>query len=189
MTRGSSPASTARSRAATGTLDGLLQTDAAINPGNSGGRSSTGSAASSGSTRPASRLAEAENVSFAIAIDGALPVIERDPEPDPGDAGLARDRVQLGRLGSGGGAAGPRRLGPRRGRHDVYPGGPGEDADLAVGDVIVAADDIPIDSAGDLTTLLAKRKPGDELDLELIDSRGPRLVTVEVERRAAGSLP
>ena len=55
----------------------------------------------------------------------------------------------------------------------VYPGGPGAKADLAVGDVIVAADDVPIRSASDLNKLLAERKVGDEVDLELIDSRGP----------------
>ena len=71
----------------------------------------------------------------------------------------------------------------------VYPGGPGEDAELAVGDVITVADDVPIDSAADLSRLLAEREPGDEVDLELIDSRGPRLVTVAVARRTPGALP
>ena len=49
--------------------------------------------------------------------------------------------------------------------------------------MIIAADDVPIDSAADLAKLLATRKPGDELDLELIDSRGPRLVTVTLTKR------
>ena len=49
--------------------------------------------------------------------------------------------------------------------------------------MIIAADDVPIDSAADLAKLLATRKPGDELDLELIDSRGPRLVTVTLAKR------
>ena len=61
----------------------------------------------------------------------------------------------------------------------VYPGGPADKADMAVGDVIIAADDVPIRNANALTKLIAQRKVGDELDLELIDSRGPRLVTVE----------
>ena len=61
----------------------------------------------------------------------------------------------------------------------VYPGGPADKADMAVGDVIIAADDVPIRNANALTKLIAQRKIGDELDLELIDSRGPRLVTVE----------
>ena len=60
---------------------------------------------------------------------------------------------------------------------------------MAVGDVIIAADDVPIRNANALAKLIAEREIGDELDLELIDSRGPRLVTVEVARRAPGTLP
>ncbi len=55
--------------------------------------------------------------------------------------------------------------------------------------MIIAADDVPIRNASALTKLIAQRKVGDELDLELIDSRGPRLVTVEVARRTPGALP
>ena len=62
-------------------------------------------------------------------------------------------------------------------------------ADLAVGDVIVAADDVPIRNASDLNELLAGRKVGDEVDLELIDSRGPRLVGVKLARRTPGARP
>jgi S1-C subfamily serine protease len=172
-----------------GKLTGLLQTDAAINPGNSGGPLVDSLGRLVGINTAGIRLAEAENVSFAIAIDGALPVIERIRDQTPatqawlgiafGSVGSDAAAVQLGLDASVRGAV----------VTVVYPGGPGEDADLAVGDVIVAADDVPVDSAGDLADLLAKRKPGDELDLELIDSRGPRLVTVKVERRAPGASP
>ena len=167
-----------------GELTGLLQTDAAINPGNSGGALVDRLGRLVGINTAGVRLAEAENVSFAIAIDGALPVIEQIRNQTPATQawlGIAFNSVdsdsaavQLGLDASIRGAA----------VTTVYPGGPGEDADLAVGDVIIAADDVPVDSAADLSKLLAGRKPGDELDLELIDSRGPRLVTVRVERRA-----
>jgi S1-C subfamily serine protease len=172
-----------------GKLTGLLQTDAAINPGNSGGPLVDRLGRLVGINTAGVRLAEAENVSFAIAIDGALPVIERIRNETPATQswlGIAFNSVetdaaavQLGLDASVRGAA----------VTVVYPGGPGEAADLAVGDVIIAADDVPIDSAADLTKLIATRKPGDELDLELIDSRGPRLVAVKVARRAPGSLP
>ena len=172
-----------------GKLTGLLQTDAAINPGNSGGPLVDRLGRLVGINTAGVRLAEAENVSFAIAIDEALPVIERIRNETPATQawlGVAFNSVetdaaavQLGLDASVRGAA----------ITVVYPGGPGEAADLAVGDVIIAADDVPIDSAADLTKLVATRKPGDELDLELIDSRGPRLVTVEVTRRAPGSKP
>ena len=170
-----------------GKLTGLLQTDAAINPGNSGGPLVDRQGRLVGINTAGVRLAEAENVSFAIAIDEALPVIARIRKQTPTTTtwfGVAFNSVdtdsaavQLGLDASVRGAA----------ITVVYPGGPGEDADLAVGDVIIAADDVPIDSAADLARLLAARKPGDELDLELIDSRGPRLVTVKLARRTPGS--
>ena len=166
-----------------GELTGLLQTDAAINPGNSGGPLVDRLGRLVGINTAGVRLPEAENVGFAIAIDGALPVIARIRNQTPATQtwlGIAFNSVdtdaaavQLGLDASIRGAA----------ITTVYPGGPADDADLAVGDVIIAADDVPIDSAADLTRLIGTRKVGDELDLELIDSRGPRLVTVKVARR------
>jgi putative serine protease PepD len=172
-----------------GTLTGLLQTDAAINPGNSGGPLVDRSGRLLGINTAGVRLAEAENVSFAIAIDEALPVIakiRRAPPDTEAWLGIAYSSVdsesaavQLGLDGSVRGAA----------VTVVYPGGPAEKADLAVGDVVIAADDVPIDSAADLSAVIADRKPGDELDLEVIDTAGPRLVTVAVTKRAPGALP
>ena len=166
-----------------GKLTGLLQTDAAINPGNSGGALVDRLGRLVGINTAGVRLAEAENVGFAIAIDGALPVIERIRNQTPatqtwlgiafGSIDSDSAAVQLGLDASIRGAA----------VTVVYPGGPGEDADLAVGDVIIAADDVPIDSAADLAKLIAGRKVGDALDLELIDSRGPRLANVKLTRR------
>ena len=166
-----------------GDLTGLLQTDAAINPGNSGGALVDRAGRLVGINTAGVRLAEAENIGFAIAIDEALPVIEEIRNETPSTEawlGLAYTSVdtpsaavQLGLDGSVRGAA----------VTAVYEGGPGARADLAVGDVIIAADDVPIDSAADLSQFLATRKPGDDVDLELIDSRGPRLVSVKLVRR------
>jgi S1-C subfamily serine protease len=172
-----------------GELTGLLQTDAAINPGNSGGPLVDRAGRLVGINTAGVRQEAAENIGFAIAIDGALPVIRRIRVASPATEawlGIAFSSVdtdsaavQLGLDSSVRGAA----------VTVVYPGGPGAKADLAVGDVITVADDVPVDSAADLAKVLASRKPGDELDLELIDSRGPRLVTVTVARRAPGALP
>jgi len=172
-----------------GMLTGLLQTDAAINPGNSGGPLVDRAGRLVGINTAGVREGNAENIGFAISIDGALPVINRIRLQTPSSQawlGIAYSSVdsesaavQLGLDSSTRGAA----------VTVVYPGGPGEKADLAVGDVITVADDVPINSAADLAKLLAKRKPGDEVDLELIDSRGPRLVTVKVARRAPGTTP
>ena len=157
-----------------GKLTGLLQTDAAINPGNSGGPLVDRSGRLLGINTAGVRLAEAENVSFAIAIDEALPVIARIRKAPPDSEswlGIAYSSVdsesaavQLGLDGTVRGAA----------VTVVYPGGPAEKADLAVGDVVIAADDVPVDSAADLSTVIASRDPGDELDLEVIDTAGPQ---------------
>ena len=173
-----------------GKLTGLLQTDAAINPGNSGGPLVDRSGRLLGSQhrrRPARRSRERE------LRDRDRRGAAGDREDPPGAAdsdGLARDRVFLGRLGVRRGPARPR-LGRVRGAAVtvVYPGGPAEKADLAVGDVVIAADDLPVDSAADLSAVIASRDPGDELDLEVIDTSGPRLVTVAVAKRAPGALP
>lgn len=166
-----------------GKLTGLLQTDAAINPGNSGGPLVDRSGRLVGINTAGVRLADAENVSFAIAIDGALPVVARIRRLRPASQawlGIAftsvdseATAVQLGLDGSVRGAA----------VTVVYPGGPGDQVDLAVGDVIVAAGAREIDSAQALTQILATRKPGDELQLELIDGAGPRRVQVTLARR------
>ena len=172
-----------------GDLTGLLQTDAAINPGNSGGPLVDRSGRLVGINTAGIRNADTENIGFAIAIDGALPVIAQISDAPPTTEawlGIAYSSVdsesaavQLGLDSSTRGAA----------VTEVYPGGPGDSADLAVGDVIVAADDVPIRNAAALTTLIASRKVGDEVDLELIDSRGPRLVGVKVARRTPGAVP
>ena len=65
----------------------------------------------------------------------------------------------------------------------VYPGGAGEKAEMAVGDVIVAAGGSEVDSAATLTEILAKLEPGAELELELIDTAGPRLARVTLTKR------
>ena len=91
-----------------GELTGLLQTDAAINPGNSGGALVDRSGRLVGINTAGVRLAEAENIGFAIAIDEALPVIEEIRNETPSTVawlGVAytsvdtpRAAVQLGLL-------------------------------------------------------------------------------------------
>jgi S1-C subfamily serine protease len=172
-----------------GDLTGLLQTDAAINPGNSGGPLVDRAGRLVGINTAGIREDGTEGIGFAIAIDGALPVIERLSRGAPSSEvwlGVSFSSVdsesaavQLGLDSSIRGAA----------ITVVYPGGAGEKAGLAVGDVITVADDVPIRNANALQELLATRKAGDDVDLELIDSRGPRLVTVTVARRTPGEVP
>ncbi len=79
-----------------GKLTGLLQTDAAINPGNSGGALVDRFGRLIGINTAAVSHASAENVGFAIAIDGALPVITRIRRVPEASRRLARNRLRLG---------------------------------------------------------------------------------------------
>ena len=172
-----------------GDLTGLLQTDAAINPGNSGGPLVDRAGRLVGINTAGIREDGTEGIGFAIAIDGALPVIERLSRGAPsGEAWLG---ISFGSVDSQSAAVQLGLDSSTRGPAVtvVYPGGPGAKAQLAVGDVITVADDVPIRNANALQTLIAKRKPGDELDLEVIDSRGPRLVTVTLAPRTPGEVP
>jgi putative serine protease PepD len=57
-------------------LQGLLQTDAAINPGNSGGPLIDAAGHLVGINTAGASASSAENIGFAISIDGALPIIQ-----------------------------------------------------------------------------------------------------------------
>ena len=72
----------------------------------------------------------------------------------------------------------------------VYPGGPGEKADLAVGDVITVADDVPINSAAGSSRSCSR--PGSRATSSTSScstAAGRGLVTVRLVRRTPGALP
>jgi S1-C subfamily serine protease len=168
-------------------LRGLLQTDAAINPGNSGGPLVDLTGRLVGINTAVARLMDAENIGFAIAIEEALPVIDRIRRPAAARAWFG---VAVGSVES---AAAAVRLGldpSVRGVvvSAVYDGQPAAKAGIVVGDVIVGLDGAPVPSAAAFATRLARLEPGDRIELELVDSAGPRLVTVTLVRRPA-SLP
>jgi S1-C subfamily serine protease len=54
------------------------------------------------------------------------------------------------------------------------------------GDVIVGAGGRAVGSARRLTEILSRLDPGDELVLELIDTSGPRRVTLKLAPRPSG---
>ena len=164
-------------------LEGLLQTDAAINPGNSGGALVDRAGRLVGINTAAARAGAAENIGFAIEIDAALPIIEEirsEPEATRAWLGLAIASVESDS------AAVALGLDPStRGVlvTEVYEGGPAARAEVLAGDVIVALDGKPIASVRELTSAVARLDPGDKVELELIDTAGPRLVQLTVTRR------
>jgi putative serine protease PepD len=170
-------------------LEGLLQTDAAINPGNSGGALVDGAGQLVGINTAGASAGEAENVGFAIAIDGAVPIIHQlgegnSPTEQQSWLGVQvaadSDReAALSQLGL------PTDL---RGAivEGVVPSGPAAGAGMQQGDVIVQLGDASIQSASDLTDALAGQQPGDSVQVRLQSTNGERTITVTLGTRPAG---
>ena len=164
-------------------LEGLLQTDAAINPGNSGGALVD----SAGNLIGINTIAAtgAENIGFAIAIDGARSVIDQIRSKPAGrqawigvtfdSIGSSAAAVQIGLQPDVRGAA----------VVAVFADSPASKAGLREGDVVVAVDGKAVRSAADMSKALAARKPGDSVVLDVVDQSGPRRATVKVAKRPA----
>ncbi|HKS52975.1 MAG TPA: trypsin-like peptidase domain-containing protein [Pseudonocardiaceae bacterium] len=155
-------------------LTGLIQIAANVVPGDSGGPLVNTAGQVVGIDTAAStgfRLeSAARGKGFAIPINDAL-AITRQIEAGAGSATvhigptgvlgiLVQDTARYGLAVSGATVAG------------VLPGLPGDQAELAAGDVIVAVDDTAVDSAASLTTVLNSHHPGDSVRLTWLDPSG-----------------
>jgi S1-C subfamily serine protease len=182
-------------------LENLIQTDAAINPGNSGGPLVDGEGKLIGINSAGALAALAENVGFAIAIDGAMEVAKEimadnpscgagssSSEEAPPEEGEPADPEQGQGGGSGSDQPAPSEepgawLGAAVADGDegallaeIVPGSPAEEAGLEPGDVVVGIDGEPVAGAEDLVNAVAQHEPGDQVTLELADGS-----SVEVE--------
>jgi S1-C subfamily serine protease len=160
-------------------LEGLLQTDAAINPGNSGGALVDLAGRLVGINTAAAQAGAAENIGFAIPVDGALPIVEEIlSEPPDERAWLG---VQIESVSSSA-AASQLGLPPDvRGAliAGIFPGSPAEEAGLRQGDLIVEISGEEIESAEDLTSTLTDLDPGSSVDVVVL--RDGEVVTEKAE--------
>lgn len=153
-----------------GTMTGLLQTDASISSGNSGGPlvdargrvvGINTAVASSG------RGSAAENIGFAIAVDRALPVVERLRGNAPS--------VRVGYLGVS--TADPDDGSRGATVMTVESGSPADAAGLRAGDLITAVDGKAVDGAAALSSAVKANEPGDRVRLQVL--RGAADMTLE----------
>ena len=145
-----------------GTMTGLVQTDASISSGNSGGPlvNAAGEVVGINTAVAASNArTAAENVGFAIAIDKALPVIDRLR----GDAPASADQAVLG----------VRISDPTDGSRGatvatVESGSAAADAGIQEGDLITKLGDDTIDGAASLSGAVRSHQPGDKVTIEIV---------------------
>jgi S1-C subfamily serine protease len=163
-----------------GSIHGLIQTDAAINPGNSGGALVDSSGAVIGINTAIST--EGSGIGFAIPIDIARPILEQalagTPLSRPWigvrystiDLRLAKENnlpVSAGAWIVGDGTTSP-----------IIPGSPAESAGLEDGDIIVQVNDTQIDEGHPLQDLLVQYAPGTSITLTVL--RGAEKLSIVV---------
>lgn len=169
-------------------LEAFIQTDAAINRGNSGGplvdllgrvvgvntaiQSPTGTYAGNGFAIPIALVTRvaADLIEYGSVRRPRLGVLIKDV--DEADAEV----YDLGRIA---GAV----------VTEIQPDGPAAEADLQLGDVIVALNGEPVNRGVDLTTRLARLEPGDRINLGVVRDGRRRNVAVtlgQFEQEEAG---
>jgi serine protease Do len=155
----------ARTNVTDGEYRYFIQTDAAINPGNSGGALVTTDGKLAGiNTAIFSRTGDYAGIGFAIPSNLARRVVE----------GALGGGVKLPWIGADGQAL-TQDLAPSIGLakprgvllKSVFPGGPAARADLRTGDVVFAADGVPVDDMEALNYRVATHKAGDVLKLRV----------------------
>ena len=166
------------------TLVDLIQTDAAISPGSSGGALANRSGEVIGMNvayLPPGQTG-AESIGFAIPADTVASVAEQIIEN--GEATQPYLGVTLSDLN------------PQTARRfdaaesgalvaEVEPGGPAARAGLEAGDVVTALGSEEVRSSGDLLSALRRYRPGDSVEVTVVEDGGEKTLDLELGEREA----
>jgi S1-C subfamily serine protease len=149
------------------TIDGAIQTDAALNQGNSGGPLLDAAGRVVGmNAQIATDSGASAGIGYAIPIETVREIARQLEENG------AVEHAYLGVVIEDGPDGGARVV-------EVAEDSPASRAGLRADDVVVRAGDEDVGTADELRRLVASRRPGDELGLEV--RRGERDVSVVVE--------
>jgi putative serine protease PepD len=162
----------------TGTMTGLIQTDASISSGNSGGPLVNAYGEVIGintAVATGSRASSAENIGFAIAMDRALPVVERlrggaatpvgflgVSTTDPTDGSRAAVIV------------------------NVEAGSPAASAGLQIGDLLTRVAGKAVAGSAELAGVVADHQPGETVEVSVLRAGQPLTVRVTLGTRRSG---
>jgi S1-C subfamily serine protease len=158
------------------TYSSVIQTDAAINPGNSGGPLVNLAGQVVGINTAGAGAAQADNIGFAIAINAAEPTITgaiSNPSAPVAYLGVVTQDVSPSLAFQFG-------LSVESGSYvaDVAPGGPAAKAGIEAGNVIVGFDGATVTNSDQLGQEIRSHAPGDQVQVQLVTSQGPKTVTV-----------
>ncbi len=155
-----------------GTMQDLIQTDAAINPGNSGGPLLNALGQVIGVNTAIA--GNAQNIGFAISIDTARRFVERF------EAGVGEPFLGVQLVDNSAAAAERYELSTDKGALviDVVAASPAATAGLERWDVIVAIDGVAIDNSESAVLAILDTVPGVKIQLDV--SRGDRRVSLDV---------
>ena len=165
-----------------GSIHGLIQTDAAINPGNSGGALVDSSGAVIGINTAIST--EGSGIGFAIPIDIARPILEQALAGTP----LSRPWIGVRYTALDLRIATENKLPISAGAwivaegttSPIISGSPAEAAGLKSGDIITAVNETAIDEAHPLQDLLVQYAPGTLITLTVLRDGTAISITVEL---------
>ncbi len=174
----------ALNRTETGISDSgsFIQTDAAINPGNSGGALVDMDGDLIGiNTAIFSRSGSSSGVGFAVPAAAVRRVVDSAV-----GGATAVIRPWLGVKGETVSADVARSLGLDRPQGvvvtEVWPGGPGDRADLQLGDVITAIDGAEVNDQGGLNFRVGTREPNETVRVSVLRDGRPLVVDARVQR-------
>ena len=167
----------AREGSHTRIIDNVIQTDAALHPGNSGGALADAHAQVVGINTAVAGPGFGQGLGLAVPINAFTQTIVAQL--------VSHGRVRRAFLGLAGGSRPlpPRSVASLGNTHGfevitVTPGSAAHRAGIAVEDVIVEIDGVPVREAGDLQRLMTDVRIGKALEVRLV--RGGRVQTVEV---------
>jgi serine protease Do len=166
----------------TGTYDDYIQTDAAINPGNSGGPLFNLRGEVVGINTAIVRPDIGQGIGFAVPVNLAkslLPQLREKGKVTRGFMGVSVGDLTPDLTQAFGFASGTKGALVQ----SVVPRGPAAKAGLEAGDLIVALNGKPVDSAGAVTRSVALVPPGEKVDLTVVRKGEKKQFSFKVAQR------
>jgi putative serine protease PepD len=154
-------------------IDKVIQTDAPINPGNSGGPLLDGAGRVIGVNSQIATAGGGGNVGIGFAVPSNT-VRQVVPRLRTGTS-ISRPYVGISSIASivGQGAV----------VADVVAGGPAEQGGVLPGDTVRSIDGRPVQAPEDISTAIERRRPGDEIDIEVQRAGADRTLRVTLGTR------